>query len=465
MDFLLILGLLIALVWGGVLLLRLGLVAGCASLLLTGSCFGFAFFNLPGGPIPITVDRLLWGMLIGQYVIYRRWGLAAPKPLAKADYLLLAYAGLLLISTFTHDWTITRNLPASRLLFFYLMPMGLYVVARGMRVEQREVLGLWWFLGFFTVYLGLTALAETRGLHEVVFPKYIVSTEHAEFFGRGRGPFLNPVGVGIFAPICSFAALMCWPYCGRAGRVGLVVIALAGLVGTYATLTRSCWMGAALGLMILAALGLPRSWRVMLLGSGLLAGALFVVINWENLVAFKRDKDVSAADVADSAKLRPILATVAWKMFLDRPLLGFGFGQYEENNKFYLHDRSVDLPLEKARVYVQHNSFLAILTDTGVIGLGLYVALLVAWGYRAWKLWDCAAAPLWAREQGLLMLGALGVYLPNAMFHDVSIVAMVNMMMFFMAGLSAGLASRFVPVTVHAPATLATPRLVAAKSI
>ena len=99
-------------------------------------------------------------------------------------------------------------------------------------------------------------------------------------------------------------------------------------------------------------------------------------------MTFKRDKDLDAELTAESAKLRPILATVAWHMFLDRPLLGCGFAQYREVMPEYLADRSTDLPLEKVRPFVQHNVFLALLTETGLIGVGLFVAVLLWWTWR-----------------------------------------------------------------------------------
>jgi hypothetical protein len=61
------------------------------------------------------------------------------------------------------------------------------------------------------------------------------------------------------------------------------------------------------------------------------------------------------------------------------------------------------------------------------------------WTRDAWRLWSGAALPLWARQQGLLMLIFLGVYFINGMFHDVSVQPMMNMMLFFLAGVTAGL--------------------------
>jgi O-antigen ligase len=175
---------------------------------------------------------------------------------------------------------------------------------------------------------------------------------------------------------------------------------------------------------------------VACLGSLLVVGVVGLAASWEHLTAFKRDKAVSVEDMAESAQLRPILATVAWHMFLDNPLLGCGFGQYVAVSPEYLSDRSTELPLEKARPYIQHNVFLGLLTETGIVGLGLFVVLLACWSRDAWQVWRSEAAPLWARQCALLMLGMLGVYFANGMFHNVAVIPMFNMLLFYLAGVT-----------------------------
>jgi O-antigen ligase len=449
MESLIAIGAVAGLLWATFILQRGGLVAGCLLVLLSGSCFGYYFFNVPTGAIPLTSDRLLLAVVVVQYVVYRRFALADPKPLRTPEWILLAFIGTLFVSTFMHDWNFKNAQPVSRLTFYYLMPVALYWVARQSPITERASLWIFGGLAGFGVYLGLTGVAETRQLWSVVFPSYIGSPEYGEFYGRGRGPFLNPIAMGINLSICLVAALMWWPRVRESGRLGILLVAGVCCAGLYCTLTRSVWMGTALALAIVVGLSVPRTTRVVLLATGMLVGTAFVATSWESLLAFKRDKDVSAEDVADSARLRPILATVAWHMFLDRPLFGFGFGQYEREKNAYLSDRSTELPLEKARPYVQHNAFLSILTDTGAIGLGLFVVLLCLWTRDAWRLWQANTAPLWARQQGLLFLGAMGAYLPNAFFHDVSIAAMVNMFLFFLAGVTSGLVERTTGATAH----------------
>jgi O-antigen ligase len=217
----------------------------------------------------------------------------------------------------------------------------------------------------------------------------------------------------------------------------LVLVLMAG--GIYFTLTRSVWIGAVLGLILVVGFAVPPGRRRMALAATALAVVLLAATQWERLWSFKRDRFLSAGQTAESARLRPILATVAWKMFLDRPLWGCGFGQYGRVSKEYLADRNSDLPLDKARSLVQHNVFLGLLTETGLAGMGLFVALLSLWARDARRLWQSPQAPAAARQLALVFLALVGNYVVNGMFHDVAIIPMVNMLLFFMAGVTEGL--------------------------
>lgn len=426
-----------ALVWGAVVLVRGGLLAGCLAVLLAGVCFGHPFFHAPLGPLPLTADRLLWAVLIVQYAIWRRWGRTEPTPLDKADVVALALVGLLAASTLAHDWQAHQAQPLSRLVLLYAMPLGLYWVARGAVLTERAVLAVLGFLAILGLYLAATALAETHQLGWLVYPKYVASPEYPEFLGRGRGPLLNPVGCGLFQGVGMVSLLMWWPRTGRLGKLALLAGALLLGLGIYSTLTRSVWLGAALGLAVFLGLTLPRSWRLPALGALGLAGVLVAAMHWEHLVAFKRDRDLSAVETAESVKLRPILAVVAWQMFLDRPLLGCGFAHYPDAKADYFSDRSSGLVLEKGRPFVQHNVFLSLLVETGLVGMGLFVALLGLWLRDAWRTWRSPSAPAWARQAALLLLAVLANYLVNGMFHEVALISMVNMLLCFAAGLAA----------------------------
>lgn len=424
--------------WLAALLWRGGPLAGALLVLLAGICFGYPFFHLDGGPVPLTADRLLFAILLAQCVVWQRLGWTEARPVGKPEVLLAAFIGALGLSTLLHDWHYEHNQPAARLLFYYFMPAGMYWIARQIPLNERGAQLVFGSFAAFGVYLAATAVAEVLRITEAVFPSYIAASNYYEFLGRARGPLLNPAANGYLLALGCCATLMWWPRLNRVGQLALLGVAVLFLAGLYSTLTRCVWLGAVAMLSVIAALTLPRSWRTPILGGVMLTGILVAATQWERLLSYKREAGRSEQEAAESVELRPILATVAWKMFLKQPLFGCGFGHYRQRYSDVLDDRDTDLPLDKSRRYVQHNVWLGLLTETGLIGAGLFTLLVGYWLRDAWRLWR-STAPLWARQFGLMFLATFASYFTNAMFQDLAIVPMINMILFFLAGLIAGL--------------------------
>lgn len=214
----------------------------------------------------------------------------------------------------------------------------------------------------------------------------------------------------------------------------LGITSLLILAGVYCTMTRTAWLGAGLGLLAIAGLAMPHRWRLPAVAACVLVAGVVGATQWERILTFRRDKDQAATDTADSVKLRPILAVVALKMFADRPLAGCGFGHYPEAQDQYLSERPWGLPLEKAGPYIQHNVLLNYLVELGLIGAGLFVIVLALWLADGWWLWSDCNSPLWMRQYALLFIGFFANYSVNGMFHDVTLMPMMNMILYFLAG-------------------------------
>ncbi len=133
MDFLLLIAAAVALVWTSWFVLRGSLIGGCLAAIVAGACFGYQFWHLEGAPIPLTSDRALIALVAVAYMVHRRWAIADPKPLGAAEWVLIAFLGLLALSTFTHDWHDHNNQPVARLLFYWMMPAAVYWIARNRR--------------------------------------------------------------------------------------------------------------------------------------------------------------------------------------------------------------------------------------------------------------------------------------------------------------------------------------------
>ncbi|MDB4766321.1 O-antigen ligase family protein [bacterium] len=441
MEFLIIIALVAALVWVMVALKfstvftrRFSLVPVLGFLvILLGCVFGYDFFHVPGGPIPITLDRLMLAGVTGAFVWQFAHGRQSLRRFNSIDWGVMMLTVVITLSTLMGDFTFLGNMPASRLLFFNLFPVALYMVMRHAQISDNDLKLI--SLGFVVMglYLAVTAIAETRGLGSMVFPRYIMNPEFEEFFGRGRGPFLNPVSNGVCMVLCLCCMWMWFP--GSSLRRKALIVGLACLMclGIYSTLTRSVWMGLVFAAAIVVFMPASKSHKgAMMIVASLLLMFLAPVLA-DKVFSFKRDKEVSVADMENSAKLRPMFVTVAKRMVVDRPFLGVGFGQYARAKYPYLQDPSSAEPLSMTRGYMQHNIFLAYVTETGFLGLGALVLMLSLFLRAAWTVWRDTRLSFWQRQFGLLMMAMIANHCVNGMFHDVSIIPMENMFLFFLA--------------------------------
>ena len=412
--------------------LRIPMVLWGLAIVISGSVIGHDFFHIPA-PIPITSDRALLGLLVATFAFLLLRQKIKLRPLVATDYLSVALLTVLFGSAVLSDWNYENNRPISRFLFFYAIPFSLYFVIKNTKISDRELKVA--ALGFcgFCVYLALTAVAESRGLYGLVFPSYIRNPELQEFLGRGRGPFLNPVSNGIFLTAGLATAVLLWRL-DRDWRTKIVYAAIIPvlIVGNICTLTRSVWVGMAVGVGLVTWMITDRRQKAVLLIGGTVSGLLLVTVLGSSLISFKRDKHVTTNEMSQSAQLRPIFATIAWDMFLDRPFFGCGFGQYAKHRNNYLQNPHSDLQLAKGAVYLQHNVVLSLLTEVGLIGCGLFLILILKAYQEAAILLRTKKATPWAKAYAMILVATLTRYTINGMFHDVSIIPMANTLLFFL---------------------------------
>lgn len=423
-------------------LIRAGSMSVLASIvLLVGTILGPAFFFVDG-PIQISIDRVLWaGLFVVLAVRWRMGQLSIDRP-NRVDWVVIALTAWLLLRALGGDPPATGAPPTARWLFYIAMPLGMYVIARCVRLRSIDVRHVTIMLCAIGGYLAVTAICEVSGRHGFVFPSHIVDSEIWEFYGRGRGPLLNPAGNGIVMSMSLAAAILWFLHAGHRGKLLIGTLCVVLLCGIYATLTRSAWLGAGAAVGMIVMVYAPRWVRVLGLASVVLFGGAMAMGLKDQLIRLKRDKNLSAADAEKSIQLRPLLAVVGWEMFKDRPLVGHGFGHYFQNAAPYHEIRSYGLPLQNAKPYAQHNVFLSILIDAGLIGLSLFAAFLLTLGGMGWQLARSRDGPVESRWVGLLMLSTLAAYFCNGMFQDVLIIPMIHMYLFFVAGLTITVYSR-----------------------
>jgi len=437
---LLTIGGLVAVVWGSLYALRGSLLVGCLVLIIVMSALGHPFFHTDIGPITVSLDRLLMPVLLLAYFVQRRLGLADPKPMMAADYLLLALIGVITVSTFTHDWRVqgpTGVPPMWRLIAGYATPAAIYWIARQSPLTQNRLEFCYKVFAIYGLYLGLTGIAEISGQWWAVYPKHIADPTVGLHYGRARGPMVQLPTYGIYLAICLLSAWLVRPRLSP--RAQLLVLAtipfmLAGIAFSY---TRSVWMGTGIGALILFGMTLQGRTRNFVLGGMVTAALLVGLTKADSIIGIQREG--SFGEGRQSAYARASFTYVSWQMFLDRPIWGCGFGQFPIEKYPYLADRSTELNLEDIRTLSHHNTLLSLLTETGIVGLGLFLALLAFWARDAWQIWRSPITPEWASVHAVLFLAALGVYAVQLLFHELTYSPMENSIVFFLAGIAAGL--------------------------
>jgi O-antigen ligase len=410
-------------------ILQVGLIV-----LIAGTFFGPPFFHL-NGPFQISAERVLWCAYLIFFLIHWRLGKATLRRPSRMDCLVLALVALAGITAVLGGTLPDGSKPLARWLFYMALPCGMYLISRGSMVETGALQRLMNCLLGCSVYIALLSVLEAKGGHLLVWPRYIVDPGIWEFYGRGRGPLLNPaangvlltmgMGIGVVRLVTSSKRL-------QQALYSLCVLAL--LAGAYCTLTRCVWISVSSVIALMAFIHAPRWLRVWGVIASLCAAVAIFGVFKDELLKLKRDKQLSAAESLKSIELRPLLAIIAWEMFQERPLLGHGYGRYLAHNKEFAQDPSWGMPLSTAAPYIQHNIFLSILVDCGLVGLTFYSVLLGYWSWRAWSIYRDRRLSNERREFGFCTIALLLGYVINGMFQDVTVMPMIHMYLFFITG-------------------------------
>jgi O-antigen ligase len=309
----------------------------------------------------------------------------------------------------------------------FIVPFALFhlaglVFTDEMRLRQFEIFAL-----LVLVYLSFTAIAFLFGMNWLIFPRFILDASLGFHADRARGPLLQAVANGVSLNILGLLAVHSY-YRASAGRRKILVVLLSVPLAILATMTRAVWLafaGSAAWVFSKRESRGRRGGRIWLaaLGAGLGLALLLMPGDFAGSLS-ERLEERGPIDY------RQAVYSGGWEMFLERPLLGWGF-----------HQMPAELPRHvsgyREKVLYPHNTYLELLVEHGVVGLGLYVWLM-------WELWRLSKQAIPQNEgNGFLNHGfhrlwpiLLGVYWVNAAVVVMS-YQFVNGLVFTIAGMLA----------------------------
>lgn len=372
---------------------------GIASMVFSGN---WGHLGLPAA------DRVLIGLGLASAIIH---GVRAGLPPLRPVHLVMAAAAIYAVISAFWVGTLSGSNAMFGLIDRYgLLPFALFALAPVVygTARRRSIL-----LGTLVVtggYLGLTAVFEKIGPTALVIPAYITDPGVGIHFGRARGPFVEASANGVALIICGVAAsvgVAVWR--DRRVRIASGAVVLLCALGALLTLTRSVWLAAGIGAIV--ALASARELRRFLLPA-VLGGALLVVGALMFIPALSGQVEERSADKLPVWD-RENLAAAAVRMIDERPLLGFGWGTFEEASIEYFR-QGEDYP-QRGEGLTVHNVFLWNASELGLVGATIWlVALLMAVGgailrrgppdLRPWRIGLIAVAIGWTTVAALAPL-------------------------------------------------------------
>lgn len=308
----------------------------------------------------------------------------------------------------------------------YVVPFAMFSIAQTVFTSDKKVRQFEIFILCVLVYLSFLAIAFLLDLRFFIFPKYILDPNLGYHADRARGPFLQAVANGVSLNLLGLLALHAYRRGSFRGLKMLLLLASVP-IAILATMTRAVWLSFAGSVMALIFISKNRQIRQVGLGLiAVAAVALGAVLSSTDLSRAFSDRLNESSPV----EFRQAVYAASWQMFLDRPLIGWGFHSMPQELPRYVSEF-------RGEVLYPHNTYLEVLAEHGIVGLALYIWLM-------WELLRLGRAPVPAAEQTSFLDEdfhriwplLLGVYWINA-----ALVVMnyqfVNALLFTLAGMLA----------------------------
>lgn len=256
---------------------------------------------------------------------------------------------------------------------FGVTPFLVFLVAPFAFRERRQRDMLLVALVIFGGYLGLTTLFERLNLDALVFPKYILDPAYGIHADRGRGPFVEAVTNGFALYMCVVVSAIAYKqWRGRPRADAAAAVALVCVAGIVLALERSVWVAATAG-TIVTVLTLRSERRAAI--KALVAIVIAVGISILTIPGLANDISERVNDQR-TVHDRENLSRAAFNMIEDRPLLGFGWGEFVPNSFGYF-EQADDYPLGNIGGFEIHSTLLIYLVELGMLGTGLWLAVVI----------------------------------------------------------------------------------------
>lgn len=331
----------------------------------------------------LTSNQIVQALTVGSWTLVMIAGLGSPRRMwpAMTETQRFLFLSLVLFLALSLSWTVSLE-PSLRLLMRMLGAMSLFLIVATCtrsRVQMQRIVTALCLGAFGCALYGWTQFLQ--GSYGAVYSAFSPFYQET-FTARGGGfqivaTFANPNDFAGFG--CAVLPLF-WAQSAGAGRVraragwALAGAALAGAVAL--TFSKTSWLVMAAMVALWFVARLAPSKKILAIGTLGIVFGTFVLLLEPLLGVFGRlFPNVREASV----DARIDLWSAALRVFLERPLHGFGLDSFAVASE----------GIRSARVehlVRAHNLYLQFMVDVGVAGTALYfafIALVLGSGIRA----------------------------------------------------------------------------------
>lgn len=340
------------------------------SIWLISQLFYFQYFSPPlifsfiGDLNP---ERLIFLLLISYFLYKKLSGQIFPCKINLIEFYMIFFFIICTISIYAneseyHSENFGRFM---RLVYIGLYPYITYYILRRVPYSLNNVNILVITICFIGVYLAVTGFLEHYKYYDFIWPSYIIDRHVGTQYGRVRGPFVQSAFMAK-ALIVSFSFMLIY----SSQRIGLkrylmLFFSILAVGAIYFTYTRGPWIGFAIVISstFLIKTNLRKFIAVIMIFIfiGVFFGFGSKLAFFGNQSLFEKRKD--------TVSNRYVTWVTSIDMIKDKPILGIGWGLFNEKWDRYFVDK---YEFEWGTFDGSHNLYFTTTAELGILGASIF---------------------------------------------------------------------------------------------
>ena len=392
---------------------------------------------IPGYWPDIDIPRLVFVFIWVIFLLEIAVGGRRLLPATRIEFVMVLMVAAILISMNTNGKLFIRTM-----LNGFAIPYAMFVIGKNVFADRERLRKfILWFAVPLSIYFPVNHMFEHFRMTQFDFPRFILSPEIAgqeiHWGGRAMGVFLQPSPTG-FAIVASFV-LSLYSLSKLRGALPKILswfLTMITPIAIFFSYTRSLYLGFTLSMTVL--LLLSRKLKLFALVI-VVAIALGIMANWSNVTTGERSAGGLATKETAVGRLTLLHASIA--MFRDRPLFGVGFRNFMEHAQPYVAQvRTTILGYREPWIghnVSQHNHFLQILTEMGLMG---FVPIVLVWFFmmRTVVRARLVESSLYDSDFVVVVMAVCTQYLTSSMFTEPRWFEFMSVLPFFLGGIVVG---------------------------